>query len=119
MDRARSFYQRYIGGLDCRDHIRIAILDTGVDERNSFIKGVRWQRHAKDSPIIESKTFVPGPKEDKCGHGTNVAGLVLKIFPQADLYIAKIAQGFEEDSIEHIVEVLIWSGERAAHRIEC
>lgn len=47
-----------------------------------------------------------GSEGDKCGHGTNVAGLILRIYPQADLYIAKIAQGLEENSVEHIVKVM-------------
>lgn len=52
-------------------------------------------------------SFVGAPNEygDIFGHGTNVAHLILKVAPEADLYIAKISQGQEQEGEDLVVKV--------------
>lgn len=112
-DRAEAFYQKRIMNLSNDRRIRIAILDTGVDEKNGFIKGVRRLRNLKDKKdktLKQFESFVEGPKDDSYGHGTNVAALVLKIAPEADLYIAKISHGQEMDRVDQIFKVCDMAG---------
>ena len=69
--------------------IKIAVLDTGVDLTHSFIKGAKKQNRIK-----LTKCFVEGvTTQDSHGHGTHVAALLLKVAPDAQLYIAKVATG--------------------------
>lgn len=99
------FYNKHIKNLSNDWRIRIAILDTGIDENNGFFRGVRRSRNLRDRPLKKIESFVEGPLADSYGHGTNVAALILKIAPEADLYIAKISQGQEIDRVDHIVKV--------------
>lgn len=43
--------------------------------------------------IKEAKSFTGDDGVDGFGHGTHVAGLVLRTAPDADLYIAKVSRG--------------------------
>jgi len=53
------------------------------------------------------QSFIIGDSNaaDSFGHGTNVASLILRIAWEADLYIAKISKGQEEEEPEPIVKV--------------
>jgi subtilisin family serine protease len=92
--------------------VRIAILDTGVDENNRFFRGVRLSRRSRDVPFKAVQSFVGEPKADTFGHGTNVAALILKMAPEADLIIAKISHSQEVDQASQIVEVSPWLSTR-------
>lgn len=47
---------------------------------------------AKDQ-VKQTKTWVDGKAdEDDWGHGTHAAALILKIAPEADIYVARIAK---------------------------
>jgi hypothetical protein len=68
--------------------VRIAILDTGLE----------LPKHAvniyKDR-IMDFKDWVVGGNEanpwvDDDGHGTHSAGLILKVAPEAELYVARV-----------------------------
>lgn len=59
----------------------------------------------KDSPFKGYKSYVGKLETDTFGHGTNVAASLLRIAPEADLYIAKISQNQEQASTDQIVEV--------------
>ncbi|PVH69595.1 subtilisin-like protein, partial [Cadophora sp. DSE1049] len=90
--------------------IRIAILDTGIDEDHSFFKGIKRTRRARDSPFKHMQSFTGDSNAaDSFGHGTNVAALILKIAPEADLYIAKISRGQKEEGPEPIVQAIQWA----------
>jgi hypothetical protein len=100
------FYTENIQNLSNERKIRIAILDTGIEEDNAFFKGVKRTRREKDSPLKDRKSFTGGLNvADSFGHGTDVASLILKVAPEANLYIAKISEGQEEEGPEPIVKV--------------
>ena len=66
--------------------VKIAVLDTGVDAMNFTIR-----KAMKAGRIKDVKSFTPDNEtSDKHGHGTHVAGLVLKVAPDADIYIARV-----------------------------
>jgi hypothetical protein len=133
-----AFHRQYIKPKaeargDSRQRIRIAILDTGVAEGDSFIKPridditqQRWEEHRKEvkkerrkgnmidcpskkefNPIRIVESFVK-PKDagiDNCGHGTHTAGLLLKVAPDADIYVAKVACDIKFEDTNAVVEV--------------
>lgn len=72
------------------DRIRIAVLNTGICMDDAFI-------HLKDnSRRITYRSFVTGDPNptvasDLVGHGTHVAGLLLQVAPNANIYVAKIS----------------------------
>ncbi|RSL40082.1 hypothetical protein CEP53_013603 [Fusarium sp. AF-6] len=117
LDMAERFYTSSIRGFTSSPDIRIAILDTGIHAGNSFIKGAKYSRRSQDSPIKESKSFVSKHSNDECGHGTNVASLILRVFPEANLYIAKISCGVEQDGVNQIVKAIEWARSYNVHII--
>ncbi|RSL88381.1 hypothetical protein CEP51_001718 [Fusarium floridanum] len=117
LDMAERFYTSSMRGFTSSPDIRIAILDTGIHTGNSFIKGAKYSRRSQDSPIKELKSFVSKHFNDECGHGTNVASLILRIFPEANLYIAKISSGVEQDGVNQIVEAIEWARSYNVHII--
>jgi len=42
---------------------------------------------------------------DLFGHGTHIAGLLLRVAPEADIYIARVAINRNVDNTENIAEV--------------
>ncbi|WQF77071.1 Putative peptidase S8/S53 domain, peptidase S8, subtilisin, Ser-active [Colletotrichum destructivum] len=107
----KDFYEAHIKNLPRKRRIRIAILDTGVDESNLFIRGVckTMKRRNGDSPFRKIKSFIGRSGLDEFGHGTNVAALVLRVAPEADLYIAQISQTKEEANKIQIAEAIEWA----------
>lgn len=101
--RARyiEVYEKFVPSTclpSCR--VKIAILDTGVDMTHPDMMA-RAER-------IKAKYNLVNPKarhvHDRTGHGTFAAGLILDFAPDADIYIAKIAEN-EPCSPETIAEV--------------
>lgn len=84
-----DFYTWHIKDLHLSRRIKIAVLDTGIDESDKQIKAARI---SKKRPIREMISFVGGSTEDTYGHGTHVAALLMKVAPEADIYVAKVAQ---------------------------
>lgn len=81
----------------CRNEkIRIAIIDTGIDEDDIIIGEVMGERIKECCGFINGPDAKPDPSdyEDKTGHGTHVARLMLKMAPSVELYIAKISNEF-------------------------
>jgi hypothetical protein len=79
-------------------HIKIAILDTGVDVNNTWISQnlgrIRcWPDNAQC--------------DDRDGHGTHVAHLLLRLAPHAHLRVAKVSSSrlLRDADIEHIAHV--------------
>jgi len=83
--------------------VKIAVLDTGVDVTNSFIKGAM----KKPQRIKATRSFVDGVKDaqDLHGHGTHVTALLLKVAPDAHLYIARVASGGKIPANHNIADV--------------
>lgn len=72
--------------------VKVAILDTGVDLEDSFIRGAKdrirdCKNWADDREDLDEHHQV----HDASGHGTHVAALLLKTAPEADVYIGRIA----------------------------
>lgn len=73
--------------------VRIAILDSGLDpEHPSVIE----DQQLANPRIKEARSFVHGTEphdiRDKIGHGTHALGLLLKVAPCAEIYVARIAK---------------------------
>ena len=86
------------------DRIKIAILDTGIYYDHPFFQDeVRWPRiKARESFFDATKKetvapFVDTPKntKDTHGHGTHIAGIIMQVAPNTDLYIGRIVEGNE------------------------
>jgi hypothetical protein len=74
-----------LNGKQTPEHIRIAVLDTGVDPTDVMVKAAR-------SRIIDKRSWVGSPEncDDTYGHGTHVARLLLSMAPAAQIFVAKI-----------------------------
>lgn len=94
----------------CDIRVRVAILDTGVDESNSCIRAA-----LDENVIVKCKGFPQSrdPIRDMHGHGTHGASILIKVAPFVELYVARIADDhghLEEDELGneyvHIAEVI-------------
>lgn len=56
-------------------------------------------------PIQAEESFISYPVLDNYGHGTHIAGIILEIAPQADIYVAKVAHEKVVNDIDHFVKV--------------
>jgi subtilisin family serine protease len=92
--------------------IRIAILDTGIefDHADTRPKLVT-EHHAR---IKECKSFESSSNAgiDTNGHGTHVAMLALRTFPNADLYIAKVSATRKDFSKSAVIRALKWAASK-------
>lgn len=114
-----SAFDKLLGIWDYFDYkpkhdrpIKIAILDTGLDISHSDLNQPRIIRFQNSQPLraegepyqrdriqawkdftqatsVKTKTDML----DLDGHGTQVAGLILRLAPRSDLYIARICEG--------------------------
>lgn len=101
MEKLEKFRKQHIHRLAEGTRVKIAVLDTGLQDKDAFIRQRR--RNAKDNrkaedtnkrdPIRETKNFTEGPNYDEDGHGTGVVGLLLTVAPEADIYVGKISEG--------------------------
>ncbi|KAI8955715.1 hypothetical protein F4801DRAFT_276616 [Xylaria longipes] len=103
-----------------RRRLRIAVLDTGIDE------GDKWLDEAlsKVVELRENQGFSGSPEtnpikkywpseddavQDECGHGTWLAYLLLKYAPDADLYIAKVSENMAFSDTSKVVDAFSWA----------
>ncbi|KAH8886181.1 subtilisin-like protein [Thozetella sp. PMI_491] len=119
-DQFKEFRSIFMKPLGTRSRVKIAVLDTGVDEqdlefqtRRECITEDRLEERPEcnDDPVKATKSFVDSSTEDTNGHGTHVAGLLLRVAPDADIYIAKIADQLSFDTISHIPQAIRWAKE--------
>lgn len=97
------------------DRVRIAILDTGFDHNHEDFKQARTKDFigemgdvafpvegecAQIHRVKKRRNFCVDKEEDENedtddlhGHGTQVAGIILRLAPNADLYIARVCRG--------------------------
>jgi subtilisin family serine protease len=85
---------------------RIAILDTGIDFRHELVL-----KYKNSKQITATKSWIqgrPGTVDDD-GHGTHAAMLLLKVAPQAELYVAKVFNDQSNVTKEHIARAILWA----------
>lgn len=103
-----AFRNRTVGRLELgiTEPVRVTIIDTGLDTTHPFIAQHQppWMPVRKspegvaDVPLFkdfaeESSEFLGGSHDtpqDKDGHGTFIAGLILQIAPDVELSVARI-----------------------------
>ena len=94
MDNLLSSIHPYVDPVfDLAEPVRIAILDSGLDPANPFLIE---DQQLPNPRIKEVRSFIHGvgPHEirDEIGHGTHALGLLLKVAPCAEIYVARIAR---------------------------
>lgn len=79
--------------LDLVEPVRIAILDSGLDPENPFLIE---DQQLPNPRVKEARSFIHGTEphdvRDEIGHGTHALGLLLKVAPCAEIYVARIAR---------------------------
>lgn len=86
------------------DRIKVAILDSGIDMTHISIR-------ARKKRIKDIRTWTCGYSGakakggDKSGHGTHIAGIILDLAPNVDIYIAQVTEGRELDDTRSISQV--------------
>lgn len=85
-------------------HVRIAVLDTGCDDNAPFFL------HPDNGPRLkEWKDWVDGSDQwqDSHGHGTHLVSLVMKIAPEAHIYVGRIAKSPDKlfEASKNVAEV--------------
>ncbi|KAJ6437371.1 thioredoxin [Purpureocillium lavendulum] len=118
LTKLAAFRKRYIKPSKGRQRMRIAILDTGVDDADLFLRKRRESLSRmrdeagygpEDDPIKAIETFLGRSAMDNNGHGTMIAGILTEVVPEADLYIAKIADGMHVGDLCHIPDAIDWA----------
>jgi subtilisin family serine protease len=113
------FVQEIVGDHDDdQKPVRVAILDTGIDETHPFVKEALGRVLHKPTRVkqIAAMRGFPNhlkPGQDHHGHGTHCASVFIKTAPNAALYIARVAddtgridQGInDQDEFSHVAEV--------------
>lgn len=73
------------------DKIRIMIIDTGIDKNDNIIEGALDDNRIQGCcGFVNGRDADPDPNDvqDRFGHGTHVARLVLNAAPSAEVFIA-------------------------------
>lgn len=94
---------RVIGSRPIFRRGRVAVIDSGIDwDHPSF------QESIGENQIL-TKSFVNGldRNKDVDGHGTHTAHLVLKVAPNAKLFIARVYEHGTEEEIGRNVEAIV------------
>ena len=76
---------------DRMSRVKIAILDTGIDRTHPQIEA-QWNKRIKDA---KSWLDEEGGDRDSCGHGTHGASLLMKVAPEAHIYVARVIKDGE------------------------
>lgn len=99
-----------LGSHEARESpLKIAVLDTGIDMRHPIIEDER-------SRIKDAKTWHGGcAYEDHNGHGTFVAGVLLDLTSNVDIFIGKVMNSETCESRDHIAQV----GSAGWSRVTC
>ncbi|KAF3926614.1 M-protease [Arthrobotrys entomopaga] len=96
------------GPSQCKEKIRIAVLDSGVDDSDGTVKfAIRTKR------IVERRSWVGNQSDcqDTYGHGTHVTRLLLQTAPEAAIYVAKICNGkiINDEYLTCIAKAIDWA----------
>lgn len=88
--------------------IRVAIVDSGVDNAHPAIAGAvkGWIEPYEADGKLQFRTT---PHADSSGHGTACAGIVLKLAPEAEIYSIKVLGGTNSGSGAVFAAGLHWA----------
>ncbi|PVH85654.1 subtilisin-like protein [Cadophora sp. DSE1049] len=98
-----------------RRRIRIAILDTGIDFGHTFFSEELNRIAARESFLDcrDPNSLQDNPRntKDTHGHGTHIAGIILQVAPDADLYIGRVVCGDDptRDDAQQITKGIRWA----------
>lgn len=87
----------------CQKRVTIAILDTGYDDGAAFFQSPR--RRVR---LQKWRDWVVGAQEpkDADGHGTYILSLIMRIAPEANLCVARVARKPSDlDVVDNVVQV--------------
>lgn len=76
------------------EKIRIAVIDSGVSINDPIIRSAR--KHEKIRKCRNFSSLNPDDCDDRLGHGTMVARLLMDVAPEAELFIAKVSSDTEQ-----------------------
>ena len=104
LKRISSLNESLKSSQPSRERIRIAILDTGYDADAVF-----FQPPTRRSRLIHWKDWVENAAKplDSHGHGTHSVSLVMKMAPEAEICVARVASdpGALEKASENVAKV--------------
>lgn len=99
--------------------VKVAVIDTGIDMDHDNFRQARtkeFKGEAGNIPdaapheemqrkrILELQNFCPDQDKDDVndldGHGTQVAGIILRLAPNAELYVARVCAGDINNGLE-------------------
>ena len=84
--------------------MKIAILDTGIDiSHPDFKEDQSASRMNRRIKVPEDFLDPEGKAYDTCGHGTYCVGLLRRVAPEADIYVARVAKDFDSDLDPEVV----------------
>lgn len=87
LDDLSRCYQRHLTELNPHaPRVKIAILDTGYDGKDSVIQDEKHRIQQAISKVENGNVSV-----DRVGHGTHALALLLKVAPFADVYVIQLA----------------------------
>jgi subtilisin family serine protease len=72
--------------------VKLAILDTGVDAKHPWINE-NWTKKWKKAPFYDFTSSAPYERTtptDEVGHGTQMAGIILHIAQDVELYVIRV-----------------------------
>lgn len=90
--RYLDVYNKFIPQSSILPNVKIAILDTGVDIQHPYIDARSANIPDRYNWINDDETANVRLVSDLSGHGTFAASLVLDYAPDAQLFVAKIAE---------------------------
>ncbi|KAJ4004060.1 hypothetical protein NW766_011916 [Fusarium irregulare] len=110
MDNLLSSIYRFVDlDVDHVEPVRIAILDSGLDPDSPFL----FEDQQLPNPKIkEVRSFIHGTEShdirDEIGHGTHALGLLLKVAPCAEIYVARVArqETLDSDTYDDIAKAI-------------
>lgn len=92
--------------------VRMAMLDTGVDETHPELAG----KLAGSYELVRARgsTYSCEPKKgsDEMDHGTACAGIILRLAPDVELHSVKVMGGNAKGSSDELVAGLSWAVEQ-------
>jgi len=90
--------------------VRIAILDTGVDSTHPDIQvAISRKQICRFFPETSDAESPLDPRHDENGHGTHGTSVLIRVAPNATIYVARVADAKQSLYYDHIVEVYLYS----------